>query len=150
MKLLIILFCSICSFQQVDKTQIRELYKVAHLNAEKTEELYAITKDAVIKENEALLKVYYGAALTLKAKFAKTRKDKIKFFKEGAKLIEEVVAKHPNDIEIRFVRLSVQENAPRITRYKKNIKEDKLYIEQNLQNSSEQIKVYIAAYFENN
>ncbi len=146
MKLLIILFCSICSFQQVDKTQIRELYKVAHLNVEKTEELYAITKDAVAKEDEALLKAYYGAALTLKAKFAKTRKDKIKFFKEGAKLIEEVVAKYPNDIEIRFVRLSVQENAPRITRYKKNIKEDRSFIEKNVDKTSNRVKHFITAY----
>ncbi len=37
----------------------------------------------------------------------------------------------PDNIEIRFIRLSVQKNAPSFLGYNKNIKEDQLFIENN-------------------
>src|SRR5690606_4169 len=89
------------------------------------------------------LVAYKGAALTLKAKFAKAIPDKIGFVKEGAKLVESAVAAEPNNVEIRVVRLSVQENVPAIVGYKKNIGEDKNYILSHLKDVDGDLREYI-------
>ena len=42
--------------------------------------------------------------------------------------MEQAVQKDPENVEIRCVRLSVQENVPKITGYHKEIEEDRKYI----------------------
>ena len=67
----------------------------------------------------------------MKAKFAKARSDKKEFFKEGISLIESAVKADGSNIEIRYIRMSVQENSPRFLGYHKNIDEDKEFILKN-------------------
>ena len=64
-------------------------------------------------------------------------------FKEGVKWIEFAITKEPNNIEIRLVRLSVQENVPGITHYNKNIKEDAAFITYHYKEQSGAMKTYI-------
>ena len=40
-------------------------------------------------------------------------------------MIERVIAKYPDDIELRFLRLTIQNNAPSFLNYSDNTKEDK-------------------------
>ncbi len=68
---------------------------------------------------------YQGALYMKKADFVKGVKDKIKTFKKGAQILEDEIAKKPSNAEFRFLRLAVQEHAPRILKYNKNINEDK-------------------------
>lgn len=81
--------------------------------------------------SKAVLLAYKGAAYTLKAKFAKERKDKKEFFREGASLLESAVKADPENIEIRYIRLSVQENTPKVLKYNKDIEEDKEFVLKN-------------------
>jgi hypothetical protein len=83
--------------------------------------------ESVDNKNTILL-AYKGAALTLKSKFSNKLADKIDYFKAGAKLIESAIKAEPKNIELRVVRLSVQENVPAIVNYRKNIKEDSAFI----------------------
>ena len=82
----------------------------------------------VAKSDAKILVAYKGAVTTLKAKFAKSTKDKKTLFKEGATLIEYAIAEDPNNIEIRCIRLGVQENTPKVVKYYKNIPEDKQFV----------------------
>jgi len=83
---------------------------------------------SIDKNNDKVLVAYKGAVLTLMAKYSKSTKDKKYFFKEGATLIEYAVSAQPTNIEIRVIRLGVQENIPKVVGYRKNKKEDKQFI----------------------
>ncbi len=93
-------------------------------------------------EDKTLL-AYKGASITMVAKFKKKVSEKINTFKDGSKLIESAVASEPNNIEIRLIRLSIQENVPGIVNYKKNIKEDAAFIVKNFKVQNSILKEYI-------
>jgi hypothetical protein len=89
---------------------------------------------------------YKGASITMVAKFKKKVSEKISAFKEGSKLIESAVASEPNNIEIRLIRLSIQENVPGIVNYKKSIKEDAAYILKHFKEQNTVLKEYIRSF----
>ena len=114
-------------------------------------------KEMIIKLNDALSEVkkrdnkvlvaYKGAVLTAMAKYTKGKKEKKEFFKTGAELIEFAVASSPNDIEIRTIRLSIQENAPKFLKYNKSILEDKAFILKNFENTtSSAVREFVKSY----
>ena len=98
----------------------------------------------VNSSNKPILLAYKGAVLTLKAKFSKSKDEKKKFFKEGVSLIENAINADSSNIEIHYLRLSVQENSPKMLGYHKNIEEDKEFILKNYVNiSSDELKSLI-------
>ena len=110
-----------------DISEIRADYRDAANNQEKAEKLYAEFNSSIEIDDE-LVVGYKGATVTLMAKYAKEVKVKTTYFKEGKKLIEQAIAAAPESVELRYIRLSVQENAPKVVRYKKEIPEDKQFI----------------------
>jgi hypothetical protein len=58
-------------------------------------------------------------------------------------LIEYAVASEPNNIEIRMIRLSVQENVPMIVNYRGKKKEDKKFLLDHYKEQTEAMKIYI-------
>lgn len=127
MKFLFALFFTALFLVAPDLTKIREDYINAVHNKENAEKLYNDLAD-ITKSDKKILVAYKGAVTTLKAKFAKNTSDKKELFKEGATLIEYAAAEDPDNIEIRCIRLGVQENTPKVVKYRKNIPEDKQYI----------------------
>ncbi len=123
--LLLLVSSSFCFSQELE--HLRSNYPKANSEESVTNELYQ-NLSSVSKSDSKTLVAYKGAILTLKAKFAKGFKSKKTFFKEGAELLEYAITTEPKNIEIRCLRLGVQENAPKIVGYKKNILEDKQYI----------------------
>src|SRR5690606_25816949 len=121
----IIFFASFISNAQ-DLKEIRAEYPIAVENAETANKLAA----DLLKVNatKPILVAYNGAVSTLKAKFAKEKNEKKEFFKEGVSLIESAVTAEPSNIEIRYIRLSVQENSPKFLGYHKNIEQDKEFV----------------------
>lgn len=77
-------------------------------------------------------RAYLGRFQTIYAKHVINPINKLKTFKQGKKNIEEAVEKAPDQIEIRFIRLSVQKNAPVFLGYKSNINEDRAFIRKNI------------------
>lgn len=97
----------------------------------------------VSANDEKIMVAYKAASILLDSKFEKKLGDKIERFKEGAKLLESTIASEPNNIEIRMIRLSIQENVPGITGYKKNIKEDKKFITAHYAEQNTALKEYL-------
>lgn len=126
MKMLLLGFLSFIAYS-ISLDEVRSLYPKAMDDASITntlaEKLSAISQDDAIE-----LYGYKGAVLTLKAEHAKTIKDKKGFFKEGINILETAIASEPGNIELRFIRLSVQENAPKIVKYNDAIDADKDFI----------------------
>ena len=89
---------------------------------------------------------YKGALLMKKASFMKVPRRKIVLFKEGHQLLEEEIVNNPENVEYRFLRLVIQENAPKILKYNMNLEEDKKLVLENFSklptNLQEIIKEY--------
>jgi hypothetical protein len=126
MKLVLVGFLSFFLFF-IHIEEVRKLYPEAIEDTSKTDNLNELLATITL-ENNAVLYGYKGAVLTLKAKHAKTAKDKKEFFQEGVAIIEAAVASKPENIELRFIRLSVQENAPKIVKYRDAMEADKNFI----------------------
>lgn len=80
------------------------------------------------EQNNALVNAYKGALRMKKAAFVKGPPNKLKMFKSGAHLLEEKIKEYPTNPEFRFLRLLIQEHAPKILKYNKNLDEDKKLI----------------------
>lgn len=126
MKMLFFGFLSLIAYA-ISLDEVRSLYPKALDDASITNTL--VEKLSSISQDEAIeLYGYKGAVLTLKANHAKAIKDKKGFFKEGVSILEAAIASEPDNIELRFIRLSVQENAPKIVKYNDAINADKDFI----------------------
>jgi len=80
------------------------------------------------KELSAVHQAYLGGYQTIWANHVFNPIQKLKTFNKGKKNIDEAVRKDPKNIDIRFVRLSVQLNCPKFLGYDEHIKEDKQFI----------------------
>lgn len=123
-------------------TEVRKLYTDAAKSESATEAFNAKLAPVPDNDSNKVLVAYKGCGLTLKSKFSGKLGEKISFMKEGAKLIDAAAAAEPNNIEIRMIRLSVQESVPRIVNYRANKAEDKAAIIKLFKDSGE-LKDYI-------
>lgn len=137
LSLLFILFA-----KNPDISEVRKIYTDA-AKSEANSKVFAEKLNAVSDTDaDKVLVAYKGCSLTLKSKFSGNLADKISFMKEGAKLIDASAAAEPSNIEIRMIRLSVQESVPRIVNYRANKSEDKAFILKNYSDSGE-LKAYL-------
>ena len=93
---------------------------------------------------EPLVQAYLGAAQMIYAKyFTKNRQE---YLRRGKDNIEAAIRQSPQSIEIRMIRLSIQENLPKIVPYHRNIAEDKRFILDHIDSQDDILKEYILAY----
>ncbi|MFK7812847.1 MAG: hypothetical protein AB8B59_10155 [Maribacter sp.] len=147
MRLLTVLFLLVSTFCiSQELKDLRMDYPKANLDEAVTNELHE-KLSSVLKEDNKTLVAFRGAVTTLKAKFAKGFRDKKNYFKEGAELLEYAVETEPKNIEVRCLRLGVQENAPKIVGYQKNIDEDKQFILDHYKsNTDKEVRKFIKGY----
>lgn len=122
--------------------EIRKLYTTATSSESNAKEFAAKLTD-IGKEDNKTLVAYKGASLTIVSKLEKKVSDKSKKFKEGSSLIEYAVANEPNSIEIRMIRLSVQENVPKIVNYRGSKKADAAFLLDHYKEQTGTLKSYI-------
>ena len=96
--------------------------------------------------NGAEKDAYTGALKMKQAETQKTPKEKLGFFKEGKTLLESAIATHPKNAEYRFLRIMIQENAPKILKYHHNLKEDGIFVKEHYLSLSSEIKNAVIAY----
>lgn len=142
MKLLLSLLLWINFGGTPDLATVRKMYTgvtKSESNAKEFSEKLATVSD----DDAKILVAYKAASILLDSKFEKKLRDKMDRFKQGATLLESTVKSEPNNIEIRMIRLSIQENVPGVTGYKKNIKEDKNYITAHYAEQNSALKEYL-------
>jgi len=144
MKIILLLVCSLWANPSL--TEIRALYVKASDSAETATTL--MTKLAGVKDSGPVVLVgYKAAAITLQAKQQKGAKQKKAKFKEGVDLLEKIITAHPNEIELRLIRLSIQENAPKLLKYRDEISADKQFISTHFSSQkSKALKDHIRGY----
>ncbi len=145
MKILLIFLLTLGIPTESEISSIRDLYSKAAVSADQAN-LLSQRLSPVSAQSDNLLVAYRGASLTLNAKYAKSVVNKVSLFKEGVKYIEQAVKNDSLSVEIRFVRFTVQENAPEIVGYKKNLQSDKRFILLNYKDQSNSLKSYLKTY----
>ncbi len=103
---------------------VRNSYRLASEDKELCREMIR----SLQSRKDAVHIAYLGAFQSIWAKHAINPLNKLGTFRKGKKNIEEAVKMAPNNVEIRFIRLSVQLNAPGFLGYNDNISEDKKFI----------------------
>lgn len=127
--LLISVLCLLTSFNTTGLDTVRANYSKVVSDKELCEKMIAELAEA--KNNSATHLAYLGALQTIWANHVFNPISKLNTFKEGKKNIEQAIKKEPANVELRFIRLSVQKNAPSFLGYKPNINEDTEFIKEN-------------------
>jgi hypothetical protein len=129
--------------QKFDKAAFYAVMKSGDMDAV-SNELEAI-KDAPEKERDG----YEGAMLMKKAGLLKKPKDRLSFFKQGRIKLETAIAADEENTEFRFLRLAIEEHAPKIVKYHSDIEKDKAVVVKNFKNLSPAVRHAILDYCEN-
>ncbi len=97
------------------------------------------------KSENSVNLAYLGAFKTIWAHHAINPISKLSTFNKGKKYIESAVKQNPDNVEIRFVRLSVQKNCPSFLGYNDEIDQDVAFINANKHRiASQQLNKMIA------
>ena len=99
-------------------------------NVDEIDREFLVIDTSSIDEKEA----YKGTLLMKKAGLVKKPKEKLRLFKEGRIKLETELHNNFNNTEYHFLRLVIQEHAPKITRYRAQLEEDADYIKKNYKN----------------
>lgn len=97
-------------------------------------------------KNSAENRAYLGVMYTKYAQFKFFPTDKFSYFNKGKSLLEKEIESDPSNVEFRFLRLIIQENAPGIVMYSDNISTDAKRIKEGVNKLSDPLKEFILAY----
>ena len=99
-------------------------------------------KGASIIEKEA----YEGALLMKKAGLVTKAKEKLSLFKAGRLKLEASIKKDNGNAEFNFLRLIIQEHAPKAVNYRKDIENDVSIIRSNFKTLPQVVQLAISDY----
>jgi hypothetical protein len=145
MKTLTFLFITFLVLNSPDISTTRRLF-IKAANSKSEAEKFSSTLTRISNGSSKTLLAYKAASIIIAGKFASRLEDKKKNAVEGITMLENTVAQDRDNVEIRLIRLSIQENSPRILKYKKNIAEDKTFIVLHYKDQPAALKDFIKAY----
>jgi hypothetical protein len=111
----------------VDIMVIRKLFYTGTIG-KKQAEIFINKMETLKNSTDPVINSYYGMALLLEAKHGLNPYTKLNNFKKGREILDNAVTKASQNVEIRFLRFSVQTNAPFFLNYNRNISADKAVI----------------------
>ena len=92
---------------------------------------------------------YTGALLMKKASLVKGAAKKLNIFKDGHKKLEAAIEKDNSNTEWRFLRLIIQEHAPKIVNYRSDISKDAAAVQAGFKKLAPEIQSAILDYKKN-
>lgn len=143
MKILLVFALSFFFVCAPDLVQVRQAYIASPKSESDANKFAELVKDVQKEDANKTLVAYKGCSLTLKSKHSNYLPDKISFMKEGAGFIDAAALADPQNIEIRMIRMSVQENVPFIVNYRDNLKDDKTVIADGYAKAPKDIKLLV-------
>ncbi len=150
-KLLFSLLCMISSIvgsaypvlQSFDREAFYSVMALGKLG-EINDELFIVSA-SMISEKEA----YEGALLMRKAGLLKKAEEKIKIFKAGRIKLEMALRDDEDNGEYRFLRITIQEHAPHVVKYYKELEKDSHFLEKHFKTLSPAVQKAILDYCKN-
>ncbi len=95
---------------------------------------------------EEIRQAFMGAMLMKRASFSGSAGVKLRYFKQGHKMLESSIKEDPDNTEYRFLRLMVEEHAPGVLGYKEDIQEDCELIRKSYKTLPPDIQQFIVSY----
>ncbi|MEJ5995981.1 hypothetical protein WG904_16255 [Pedobacter sp. Du54] len=117
--LLLLLF----KIDSINVIEIRNLYEIAADDKQANKKLIALLMP--VKNDDALLTGYKGAAIMMEANHVFNPITKLSRFNKGKQLIENAIRKDGSNVELRYIRLTIQTNIPGFLGYSNAIEADK-------------------------
>ncbi|WCT12202.1 hypothetical protein [Mucilaginibacter jinjuensis] len=102
--------------------------------------------DAVVNAPANEREAYEGVLLMRKGGLLQKPKDKLRSFKSGRIKFQTAFMADSNNTEFRFLRLGIQEHAPKIVKYSSNINVDKAYIKEHFKSLSPVVQHAVLEY----
>jgi len=113
--------------QNLSLEQIRLEFPKASKEEDACSELYSKMEQSVNK-TEPIWMAYHGTVTVMMAKYSLNPFRKLQYFKDGRSLIEESLQKESKNIELRFLRFTVQDHTPFFLDYHDELENDKKFI----------------------
>ncbi|HCR74915.1 MAG TPA: hypothetical protein DIW37_00610 [Chryseobacterium sp.] len=139
MKVLFSLITAFMLFFQSGLESLRESYAKASSSNANTEAFISLAEKT--SGSDAAIQGYKAAAQIMEAKISKNNRKAL--VKSGATNLEAVIKSNPNNAELRLIRMSVQENIPKIVGYRGSLKDDKTFLINNYSKQNSALKSYI-------
>jgi hypothetical protein len=122
----LLLASGLMAAQTIPVETLRKEYHYLNKDSVACVKLYA--KISTIDPQDNLTLGYKGATTAAMANFAKGKAEKIKLFNSGKKMLEQSINADTTNPELRFLRFTVQTNAPKALGYHTQIENDKKYM----------------------
>lgn len=124
--ILFVLFHLLNPHSTLDLPKVREAYEHASKDETVAKQLYArINQQA---SGSATMMGYKGAVTMVLAKFQFNPLSKLEYFNNGKSILEQAIAKDAGNIELIFIRFTVQSYAPAFLKYNKDLNRDKHFL----------------------
>ena len=105
---------------------------------------------AEIEKSSLPEKEAYTGALTIrKAGLTGNIKEKLNFFKKGRTQLEAAINSDEGNVEYHFLRLIIQENAPKIAKYRDDLKTDAALVKNSFKKLNPELQQVIKDYSKN-
>lgn len=141
----LVMFAAIAAYPQDKSTRFDKalFYKAMEKGTlEDIENQLELTQKSGLTDKSA----FEGGLLMKKAGKVSKPGEKLRLFKSGRNKLEPLIKKFPENVEYRFIRLMIQENAPDILGYNKDFKTDKEVIKKFFNTLSPVVKEAVENY----
>lgn len=150
MRLFVLLSCFLVllsSSSEHNLSEVRSLFKSASFDKQACVKLiYSFKNQALVNP---VFTAYKASGLMMNAKYVGNPLDKLSTFSKGKNLLEQTVTKEPSNLEIRFLRLTIQSNSPTFLGYSDAIPRDKKFVLQSVKLETDiELKNMIVAYLQ--
>lgn len=112
--------------QEISLSEARLLYQKAAKERSAAEEL--LDRLEHVNKEKPILLAYKAGVTMMMAKYTFLPFGKLKRFNEGKKLLQQAINAGPEEVEIRFLRFSLQSETPGFLGYKDNMESDKDFL----------------------
>jgi hypothetical protein len=116
-------------------SEIRHLYGTVADNTDK-DALLATLAEQLPAETEPLRLAYRAVGEALKARHTWLPWEKLAYYKTAMQMFEQALAYQPAEIEVRFLRYTIQQNTPSLLGLGTDMEDDKRTILYNIVNSA--------------
>ena len=147
-QLLVLLLVLFTGFKQIKAIDYKSLDRKAFYNVLKSGTVDAINDEitAVESSNIKGKDAFEGTLLMKKAGLLKVPKQKLENFKKGRIKLETAIKNDSTNTEYRFMRLIIQEHAPKQAKYQAQLKTDADFITQYFKTLSPELQEIIIDY----
>lgn len=133
--------------QTFDMNRIRSLYRSAPTAKQDATQLQDLLKGVNNNTAVPVLVCYKGASEMIQAKYTFNPFTKWEKFSKGKKLLQQAISRDTLDLEMRFIRFSVQSNLPGFLGYNDELNTDKRFLAENTKKTKDpELKKMISNY----